>query len=256
VVTRQDTDRVRIVIQDPLDAAAYSIPAFCMEVRPEAPLGRAQVPLASVGVPSGWASAVAQRTGGSGCSPLSGLLLPGHQLFPPPRASPLASPVTLATTAPLSRADPATPVVRSVARVATANRLPLAPPEPDSLLSDTSATLGSEGEAWLKRLVERLRGASAGFPTSVLLVSVVDVLGSVSDDLFTWTQTQPVGDPAALEVVLHGWSRAGVKDQLWRLLDIHQQRQGSHLLRVDQAYAWRARWSGSGDLREEAAGAN
>jgi len=126
LVTRHDTDEVRIVIQDPLDAAAYSIPASCMEVPEEAPLGRAQVPLESVGVPSGWASAVAQRTGGSGSSPLSGLPLPGHQLVPPARASLLASPVTLATTAPSSRADPANPVVSTVARVATANRLPLA----------------------------------------------------------------------------------------------------------------------------------
>ena len=90
----------------------------------------------------------------------------------------------------------------------------------------------------------------------MLFVSLVDLLGSLSNDLFTSAETHPVGDPEALEVVLQGWSRAGVKDQLWRLLDIHQQRQGSHLLRVDQAYAWRARWSGSGDLREEAAGAN
>jgi len=50
VVTRRDTDGVRIIIQDPFDAAAYSIPASCMAVPPEAPLGRAQVPLASVGV--------------------------------------------------------------------------------------------------------------------------------------------------------------------------------------------------------------
>jgi len=111
VVTRHDTDGVRIVIQDPLDAAAYSIPASCMAVPAQPPLGLAQVPLASVGVPSGWASAVAQRTGGSGSSPLGGLPLPGHQLMPPPRASLLASPVTLATTAPSSRTDSATPVV-------------------------------------------------------------------------------------------------------------------------------------------------
>jgi len=69
VVTLHDTDGVRIVIQDHLDSAAYSIPASCMAVPAEAPLGRAQVPLASVGVPSGWVSAVAQRTGGSGSCP-------------------------------------------------------------------------------------------------------------------------------------------------------------------------------------------
>jgi len=62
VVTRHHTDGVRIVNQDPLNAAAYSIPASCMVVPAEPPPGRAQVPLASVGVPSGWASAVAQRT--------------------------------------------------------------------------------------------------------------------------------------------------------------------------------------------------
>jgi len=77
-------------------------------------------------------------------------------------------------------------VVSSVARVATANRLPLAPSVPDSLLSDASATLGSQGQAWLECLVGRLRGASAPFPTSVLLVPMVDLLGSLSHDLFTW----------------------------------------------------------------------
>jgi len=39
VVTRHGTDGVRIVIQVPLDAAAYSFPALCMAVPPEAPLG-------------------------------------------------------------------------------------------------------------------------------------------------------------------------------------------------------------------------
>jgi len=248
--------RVRIVIQDPLDAAAYSIPASCMAVPPEAPLGRAQVPIASVRVPSAWAFAVVQRTGGSGSSPLGGLPLPGHELVPPPRASLLASPVTLATTAPSSRADPATAVVSTVARVATANRLPLAPPVPDSLLSDTSATLGSEGEAWLELLVGRLRGASAGLPTSVLLVSLVDVLRSLSNDLFTWAETHPVGDPGALEAVLQGWSRAGVNNQLWCLLNIHQQLHENHLRRAEQAGTSRARGSVTGDRREEAAGAN
>jgi len=183
VVTPQDTDGVHIGIQDPLDAAAYSIPASCMAVPPQAPLGRGQGPLASVGVPSAWASAVAQRTGGSGSSPLGGLPLPGHELFPPPRASHLASPVTIATTAPSSRADPATPVVRTVARVATAYRLSLAAAVPSSLLSDTSATLGSEGEAWLERLVGRLRGASGGFPNSVLFVSMVYFLSGLLSDL-------------------------------------------------------------------------
>jgi len=256
VVTRHDADGVRIVIQDPLDAAAYSIPASCMAVPVEAPLGSAQVPLASVGVPSGWASAVAQRTGGSGSSPLDGLPLPGHELVPPPRASLLASPVTWAMTAPSCRADPATTVVSTVARAATANRLPLPPPVPDSLLSDTSATLGSEGEAWLERLVGRFRGASAGSPTSVLLVSLVDLLWSLSNDLFTWAETHPVGDPEALEAVLQGWSRSGVSDQLWRLLNIHRQRQEKHLRRAEQAGTWRARGSGTGDRREEAAGAH
>ena len=110
----------------------------------------------------------------------------------------VASSGTLKTTAPFSGAGPATPVVNTVARVATANRLPLAPPVPDSILSDTSATLGSEGEAWLELLVGRLGGASASFPTSVLLVSLVDLLGSLSNDLFTWAETHPVGDPEAL----------------------------------------------------------
>jgi len=256
VLTRHGTDGVRIVIQDPLDDAAYSIPASCMAVPPEAPLGRAQVPLASVGVPSGWASAVAQRTGGSGSSPLGGLPLPGHQLAPPPRASLLASPVTLATTAPSSRADPATTVLSTVARVATANRLPFPPPVPDSLLSGTSATMGSEGEAWLERLLGRLRWASAGLPASVLLVSLVDLIGSLSNDFFTWAETHPVGDPGALEAVLQGWSRAGVNGQLWRRLKIHQQRQENHLRRAEQAGSWRARGSGTGDRREEAAGDN
>jgi len=147
-------------------------------------------------------------------------------------------------------------VVSTVARVATANRLPLPPPVPDSHLSDASAMLGSEGEAWLEHLVGRLRGASASFPTSVLLASLVDLLSSLSNDLFTWAETHPVGDPEALESVLQGWSRAGVNDHLWRLLNIHHQRQENHLRRAEQAGTWRARGSGTGDRREEAAGAN
>jgi len=202
VVTRHGTDGVRIVIQDSLDAAACSVPASCMAVRPQVSLGRAQVPLASVGVQSEWASAMAQRSCVSGSSPWSGLPLPVHQLVPPSRASPVARPVTLATTAPSSRADPAPPVVSTVARVSTANRLLFAPPVPDSLLSDTSAKLESEGEAWLERLVGRLCGASAGFHTSVLLVSMVALLGSLSNDLLPWAETHPVRDPGALEAVL------------------------------------------------------
>jgi len=126
-------------------------------------------------------------------------------------------------------------VVSTVARVSMANRLPLAPPVPDSLRSDASATLGSEREAWLESLVGRLRGASARFPTSVLMVSLVDLLRSLSNDLFTWAETHPVGEPETLEVVLQGWSRAGVNDLLWRLLNIHQQRQENHLRRAEQA---------------------
>jgi len=49
VMTRQDTDGVRTVIQDPLEAAAYSMPASFMEVAPEAPLSRARVRLAFLG---------------------------------------------------------------------------------------------------------------------------------------------------------------------------------------------------------------
>jgi len=226
-----------------------------MEVLPSAPLGRAPVPLASVRVPSGWAFAVAQRTGGSGSSPLGGLHLPGHQLVPPPRATPLASPVTLARTAPSSRADPVPPGVSTVARSVTTNRLPLPPPVPESLLSDTLATLGSEGEAWMESLFGSLLRASAGFPTSVLLVSLVDVLGSLSNDLLTWAETHRVEDPGALEAVLQGWSRVGLNDQLWRLLSIHQQRQKNHLRRAEHASTWRARGSGTGDRREAAAGA-
>jgi len=47
-----------------------------------------------------------------------------------------------------------------------------------------------------------------------------------------------------------------VNDQLWCFLNIHQQRQESHLRRAEQAGTWRARGSGTGDRREEAAGAN
>jgi len=147
-------------------------------------------------------------------------------------------------------------VVRTASRVATANRFPSALTVPDSLLSDTSATLGSEGEAWLERLVGSLRGSSAGFLTSVLLVSMVKVLGSLSNDLFTWAETNPVGDPDALEAVLQAWSRAGMNDHLWRLLNIHQQRQENRRRRVEQAGTWLTRGSGTGDRRKGAAGAN
>jgi len=127
---------------------------------------------------------------------------------------------------------------------------------PDSLQWDPSATLGSEGEAWLERLVGRLCGASASFPTSVLVVSLVDFLGCLSNDLFAWADTHPVGYPEALEAVLQGWSRTGVNDQLWRLSNIHQQCQESLLRRAEQAGTWRARGSGTGDQREEAARAS
>jgi len=103
----------------------------------------------------------------------------------------------------------------------------------DSLIQNTSATLGPEGESWTERLVGRLRGPSAGLLTSVLFVSMVDLLGNLANDLFTWAETHPVGDPDALEAVLQGWSRSGVNDQLWRLLKIHQQRQDIHLRRVE-----------------------
>jgi len=65
-----------------------------------------------------------------------------------------------------------------------------------------------------------------------------------------------VGDPGSLEAVLHGWSRASVNDQLWRLLNIHQQRQENHLRRVEQAGTWHDRGSNTGERREVAAGAN
>jgi len=78
-------------------------------------------------------------------------------------------------------------VVSTVARVATANRSPLAPPVPDSLVSDTSETLGLEGEAWLEHHFGLLRGPPAGFLASVLLVSIFYLLGSLSNDLFTWS---------------------------------------------------------------------
>jgi len=77
VVTRHGTDGVRIVIQDPPVAAAYAIPASCIAFPLEAPLGRAQVAFASVGVTSGLASAEAQRTGGSGSSPFGWSATPG-----------------------------------------------------------------------------------------------------------------------------------------------------------------------------------
>jgi len=43
---------------------------------------------------------------------------------------------------------------------------------------------------------------------------MVDLLGILSKDLFTWAETHPVGDPDALEAVLQGWSPSGVYDQL------------------------------------------
>jgi len=108
----------------------------------------------------------------------------------------------------------------------------------------------------MERLVGRLRGQSAGFPTSVLLVSMLYLPESLAKDLFTWTETHAVGDPDDLEAVLQGWSGSCVKEQLWRLLEIHQQQQDSHLRRVEQARTWRARGSETGYRRDEAAGAN
>jgi len=68
VATRQDADGVRIAIQDPLDSTAYPIPPSFLEALSEAPLGQSPEPLASVGTPSGWGSAVAPRTNCFGTS--------------------------------------------------------------------------------------------------------------------------------------------------------------------------------------------
>ena len=256
VVSRQDADGVGIFIQDPLEAAKFSIPASCTSPPPEARPGREQVPIASVGNPSGWASAVAQRTGTSGSSPLGGPPLSGHQLGLPPRASLVASRVTLVTTAPSTRADHVTPVVSTAAGVATANRLPMPPPVPEVLLQDNLATFGPEEEDWMERLVGRFCGPSPGFPTSSRLVSMLYLLESLSNDLFSWAETQAVGDLDALEAVSQGWSRSCVNEQLWRLPKIHEHPQESHLQRVEQASTWRARGSGACDRRDEAAGAS
>ena len=47
-----------------------------------------------------------------------------------------------------------------------------------------------------------------------------------------------------------------MNDQLWRLLNIHQQRQDAYFRRLDQANTWRARGLGTAERREGAAGAN
>jgi len=90
----------------------------------------------------------------------------------------------------------------------------------------------------------------------VLFVSVVDLLESLSNDVFTLAETHPLGDPDALEVVLQRLSRSCVNDELWRLLNIHQQRQEHHIRRAEQAGTWRTRGSGTGARPEDAAKAN
>jgi len=250
VVTRTDADGVRIVIQDSCEAAARSIPAVILAAAPEEPRGRKQVPIVSFGIPCGYRGAWTRwfRLVALGCSGL-----PGHKIIPPPRSSLVASPVASATTAPSFGAGPVIPAVSTVARVATAYRLPLAPPKPNALLQDPSTALGAEDEVGLERRVGCLRSLSAGLPTSILLVSMVDLLGSLANNLFTWEETHPVGDPDALEAVLQGWSRSGVKDQLWSLLKIHQQRQENHLRRVEKAGIWRDRGSGTCDPQDDGA---
>ena len=254
VVTGKDADGVRIVIVDPLKAAACSVPAACMAAPPEKRLGPSNVPIASFGIPSDWASAVARRTGGSGSSTSGGLPLPLHQRFPPPRASLVDFPVPLATTAPSSGAGPATPVVRTVAIVATANCFPLPRSVPDSLFLDSSTTIGSAGEMRLQRLGGRLRGPSDGFPNSVILVSMVDLLGRLANDSFTWAETHQVNQSNALEAGLQGFSRSGVSDRLWHLLSIHQQRQDRPPPVDGDGRSGSARGSGTSDRRIDAAG--
>jgi len=127
----QDAYGFRIVTQDPIEAAAWSIPAACMAAPPKEPLGREDVPMTLVGKTSHRGSTVAQRACGSGSSLYGGLPDPGHQRFSSPRASPVASPVTSATTALSSGAGHATPVVGTVATVTTENRFPLAFPMAD-----------------------------------------------------------------------------------------------------------------------------
>jgi len=101
-----------------------------------------------------------------------------------------------------------------------------------------------------------LRGTLAGYPTSVLLVSLIHLLWSLANELLSWAETHPVRDLEALEAVLEGCSRLGDNDQLWRVLNIEQQRQDSSLRRVEQANIWHARASGTADRRDDTTGAN
>jgi len=255
MMTRQDADGVRVVLQDPLDAAAYSILPSYTAAPLERPLGWDQEPIAFVGIPSRWASAVAQQTGVSGSSPLRGPPFPGHQLVPPPRASLVASPVALWTTAPSSRADPVPPKVNTVDRVATANRFPLARPVPDSLPQDTSAMLGSEEEVCCRVLLGVCVVRRLGFPPACSWSSWSICLGACRLTYSPGQRHTRWGTPTLWRRCFRS-SRQGVNDHLWRLLNIQQQLQGSMLRLVELAGTGRARGSGTGDLRDDSAGAH
>lgn len=157
---------------------------------------------------------MAQRTGGSASSPLGGLPHSGHHPAPTYRAFLVAISVTLSTTAPSSRAHSGTVVVRNVAWVATTNRLPLPSQVPDSLLHNTLATLGTQGVDWLECLVGRLCTLSAGLPTSVLLVFMVDLVGSLANNLLARAETQPVSHRDGLTLARS--HRCGIKGHLVR----------------------------------------
>jgi len=184
----------------------------------------------------------------------------GHLPGPPPCTPLVLSPVTRATAPPSSgpqSVPPATsgPETGLAARVRPADRLPLAPPVPDSLLGDNSSTLGPEGEAWLDGLVGRLPGTTRQTTLSVLLVSLVDLLGSWSTDLVTWSEGHPVVDPASLTEVVNGCIQPVVNSRLWRLLQLHQSRQDGHLRRPDSGSNWQQGGAGQGERRDEPAAA-
>jgi len=71
-------------------------------------------------------------------------------------------------------------------------------------LGDNASTMGPEGEACLEKLVVRLSVPTRPTPLSDVLVALVDLLGSWSTDLVTWSKGHQVADPVSLTKIVNG----------------------------------------------------
>jgi len=233
--------------------------AHFLATLPPSAHGLTRAPLQPAGLSSGWGVAVVQLAKEPVLSPVRGPTFPGHLPFPLPRTPLVASPV-IRTTAPPSTGPQSVPQATSgpdtelATRVRAGDCVSSAPPVSDTLLGDNSSTMGPEGEAWVEGLVGRLPGTTRKTTLSVLLVSLVDLLGSWSSNFVTWSEGHRVFDVASLTEVMNGCVQPGVKSRLWCLLQLQQSRQEGHLPRSEPGNDWQYGGGDQGERRDNPAG--